>query len=57
MNKKNNMTAKQIDRMPVEALESLACNLTQEQLSSWSGHGYDGATYLKLINNEYILPR
>ena len=51
------MTAKQIDRMPVEALESLACNLTQEQLSSWSGHGYDGATYLKLINNEYILPR
>lgn len=43
------MTAKQIDLMPIEELESLAYNLTQEQLTKWTGSGYDGATYVKLL--------
>ena len=45
------MTAKQIDRMPIEELESLAYNLTPEQLIQWTGSGYDGTTYAKLTNS------
>jgi len=46
------MTAKQIDLMPIEELESLAYNLTPEQLTQWAGSGYDGSTYVKLTLNE-----
>ena len=41
-------TAKQIDRMSIEELESLTYMLTSEQLSIWTGMGYDGATFVKL---------
>tara|TARA_R100000935_G_C2834013_1_gene166927 strand:+ start:990 stop:1190 length:201 start_codon:yes stop_codon:yes gene_type:complete len=43
------MTAKQIDLMPIEELESLSHNLTTEQLTKWTGSGYDGATYVNLL--------
>ena len=46
------MTAKQIDLMPIEELESLAHNLTPKQLTQWTGSGYDGSTYVKLKLNE-----
>ena len=46
------MTAKQIDSMPIEELESLACNLTPNQLFQWSASGYDGITYVKLKIDE-----
>jgi len=46
------MTAKQIDLMPIEELESLTHNLTPEQLTQWTGSGYDGSTYVKLKLNE-----
>lgn len=42
-------TAEQIDQMSIEELESLAYMLTQEQLAIWTGMGYDGATFVKLI--------
>ena len=35
------MTANQIDSMPIEELESLACNLTPNQLFQWSASGYE----------------
>jgi hypothetical protein len=41
-------TANQIDRMPIEELESLTYVLTAEQLTIWTGAGYDGATFVKL---------
>jgi hypothetical protein len=43
------MTAKQIDLMPIEELEALSHNLTTEQLTKWTGSGYDGATYVNLL--------
>ena len=46
------MTAKQIDLMPIEELESLAHNLTPNQLFRWSASGYDGLTYVKLKLDE-----
>jgi hypothetical protein len=42
-------TAKQIDKMAIEELESLTYMLTAEQLIIWTGMGYDGATFVKLI--------
>jgi hypothetical protein len=41
-------TANQIDRMSIEELESLTYVLTAEQLTIWTGAGYDGATFVKL---------
>ena len=41
-------TAKQIDKMAIEELESLTYMLTAEQLIIWTGMGYDGATFVKL---------
>ena len=38
--------------MPIEKLESLACNLTPNQLFQWSASGYDGLTYVKLKLDE-----
>lgn len=46
------MTANQIDSMSIEELESLACNLTPNQLFQWSASGYDGLTYVKLKLDE-----
>ena len=46
------MTAKQIDLMPIEELESLACNLTPNQLFQWSASGYDGSNYVKIQLND-----
>jgi hypothetical protein len=42
-------TAKQIDRMSIDELESLANMLTFEDRMTWSGSGYDGATFIELI--------
>ena len=52
INLPSSMTAKQIDLMPIEELESLACSLTPNQLTQWTGSGYDGSTYVKLKLNE-----
>lgn len=45
-------TAKQINRMSIDQLESLACMLTEEQRIKWAGSGYDGETYLILANQK-----
>ena len=44
-----NYTAKQINRMSIDELESLANMLTFGDRMTWSGSGYDGATFIKLI--------
>ena len=46
-------TAKQIDKMAIEELESLTYMLTEEQLIAWTGMGYDGATFVKLTKQSY----
>ena len=46
-------TANQIDRMSIEELESLTYVLTAEQLTIWTGAGYDGATFVKLTKLSY----
>ena len=46
-------TAKQIDKMSIEELESLTYMLTEEQLIAWTGMGYDGATFVKLTKQRY----
>ena len=43
-------TAKEINRMSIDQLESLACMLTEDQRITWSCAGYDGETYVKLIS-------
>mgnify|MGYP001546799227 FL=1 len=42
-------TAKQIDRMSIDELESLANMLTFEDRMIWAGSGYDGATFIELF--------
>ena len=42
-------TAKQIDRMSIQELEQLTYMLTPEQMIIWTGNGYDGDTFVKLI--------
>ena len=44
-------TAKQIDKMSIEEIESLAETLSNEDKNKWVSNGYDGATYIKLIKN------
>jgi hypothetical protein len=46
-------TAKQIDRMSIEQIEELACTLNPEELTKWTGAGYDGATYVKIVKNRH----
>jgi hypothetical protein len=46
-------TAKQIDRMSIEQIEELANMLSTEELTKWSGAGYDGATYVKIVKNRH----
>ena len=43
-------TAKQIDKMSIQELEQLTYMLTTEQMNIWIGNGYDGATFVKLVN-------
>jgi hypothetical protein len=47
-----NYTAKQIDRMSIDQLDSLAQILTDQERNKWVGSGYDGATYIKIIKNK-----
>jgi hypothetical protein len=46
-----NYTAKQIDNMPIEAIEELANTLTEKELSKWSGNGYSGKCYIEIIKS------
>jgi hypothetical protein len=41
-------SAKEIDRMSIDELEGLGCYLSPEQMSKWSGMGYDGKTFVEL---------
>lgn len=43
-------TAKEIDKMSIEEIDSLAQILTEEQRNKWAGFGYDGASYIKITN-------
>lgn len=44
-------TAKQINKMSIEAIESLAEMLSNEELSKWASSGYDGDCYIEIIKN------
>ena len=46
-----NYTAKQIDNMPIEAIEELANTLNKKELSKWSGNGYSGKCYIEIIKS------
>jgi hypothetical protein len=46
-----NYTAKQIDNMPIEAIEELANTLNEKELSKWSGNGYSGVSYIEIIKS------
>lgn len=41
-------TEKEINNMSMEEIDSLAQNLTQEQLTKWAGLGYSGEGYIKI---------
>jgi len=41
-------SAKEIDRMSIDELEGLGSYLSPEQMSKWSGMGYDGKTFVEL---------
>lgn len=41
-------SAKEIDRMSIDELEGLGCYLSPDQMSKWSGMGYDGKTFVEL---------
>ena len=43
------MTAKEIDNLPVESLEMLAESLTLEEKDCWVHNGYDGETYVYIM--------
>ncbi len=45
-------TAKQIDRMSIEELESLSYRLTYDQRMEWAACGYDGKSFLEILNGE-----
>jgi hypothetical protein len=44
--------AKQIDRMSIEELESLSYRLTYDQRMEWAACGYDGKSFLEILNGE-----
>jgi hypothetical protein len=46
-----NYTAKQIDRMSIDQLDSLAQMLNEQERNKWAGSGYDGATYVGIMKN------
>tara|TARA_R100000541_G_scaffold42782_1_gene50066 strand:+ start:680 stop:832 length:153 start_codon:yes stop_codon:yes gene_type:complete len=41
-------TAKQINRMNINGIDSLAQMLTEEQRNEWASCGYDGASYIRI---------
>ena len=46
-----NYTAKQIDNMSIDELESLTYMLTEEEIIKWTGSGYDGATFVEIVKS------
>ena len=44
-------TAKQINKMPIEAIEALAEMLNSEELSKWASSGYEGDCYVEIIKS------
>ena len=44
-------TAKQINKMSIEEIESLAEMLSSEELSKWTSSGYEGDCYVEIIKN------
>ena len=46
-----NYTSKQIDKMSIEEIEELAYTLNEQELNEWTGNGYDGESYVKIIEN------
>ena len=44
-------TAKQINKMSIEAIESLAEMLSSEELSKWASSGYEGNCYIEIIKS------
>jgi len=49
LTKKQSMfTAKQIDRMSIEGIESLSQMLTEEQRNEWASCGYSGSSYVRI---------
>ena len=49
MNKLEKERAREIDFMPIQEIESLSYRLTPDQLKKWSGAGYSGKEYVKLV--------
>ena len=49
MNELEKQRVKEIDLMPIEEIESLSHNLSQAELNKWSGSGYSGEEYVKLV--------
>ena len=41
-------TAKQIDRMNINGIDSLAQMLNEAQRNEWARCGYDGASYIRI---------
>ncbi len=48
-------SAKEIDRMSIDELEGLGSYLSPEQMSKWSGMGYDGKTFVELTKEQLVL--
>ena len=45
-------TAKPIDKMSIEELESIAEMLSDEDKSKWACSGYSGASYIEIIKSK-----
>ena len=45
-------TSNQIDKMSIEELESISYMLTHDQRMEWAAYGYDGVSFLKILNGE-----
>ena len=37
--------------MSIEEIEELAYTLNEQELNEWTSNGYDGASYVKIIEN------
>jgi hypothetical protein len=44
-------TAKQIDKMSIEELESIAEMLNEKELNKWVSNGYSGFSYIEIIKS------
>ena len=45
-------TAKEIDKMSIEDIDSLAQMLTNKQRNKWAGYGYSGDGYIKITKKK-----